>query len=86
MIFLNNSKMGNVFQQNWYDFHNIAVIIVESQTKVVQMDNVCAAKQKSSGRPMFVQYLAPQCLCNQINAVWTHSVWPMFGRRKPTLK
>ncbi len=120
MIFLNNRKMGNVFQQNWYDFHNIAVIIVESPTKVFQTDNVCAAKQtpsrrllfvqpnkrrlddfclynvwhrnvwaakqKSSGRPMFVQYLAPQCLCNQINAVWTDSVWPMFGRRKRTLK
>src|SRR5258708_16627734 len=48
--------------------------------------NVWAAKQKSSGRPMFVQYLAPQCLCNQINAVWTDSVWLMFGRHKPTLK
>jgi len=54
MIFLNNSEMGNVFQQNWYDFHNIAVIIVESPTKVFQTDNVCAAKQTPSGRRMFV--------------------------------
>ena len=79
MIFLNNGKLGNVFQQNWYDFHNIAVIIVESQTKVVQTDNVCAAKQTPSGRRMFVRCLAPQCWGSQTKVVWTANVCTVFG-------
>ena len=38
---------------------------------------------EASGRQLFVQYLALQCLYSQTNAVWMAIVCPMFGPCNP---